>query len=169
MLGSIDLQQPLCVPVGRPCWGGRLPNIPRGEDAIFLSVFFFFGGGWKHLSARATPRPYVILAPAKWIKPSLNMHPIVNHLHVGRIRSQFVKWLKIHPSIKIALFRAPPLVRVARRCRRSRTCVSESINLPRRYLGARSANNKSICPSHLSVGRGLVQPGMLDSGQQCNQ
>lgn len=49
------------------------------------------------------PPPPPSAAKAKWIKPSLNMHLVVNHMQVKRIRSQFVKWQNPAP-LKNSLF-----------------------------------------------------------------
>lgn len=61
--------------------------------------FFIFKPLPKTICLRPLPHParHRPWQKLKWIKSSLNMHLIVNHMQVKRIRVQFVKWQNLTP------------------------------------------------------------------------
>lgn len=68
-------------------------------------LFFIFKPLPKTICLRPLPHPacHRPWQKLKWIKSSLNMHLIVNHMQVKRIRAQFVKWQNL-PPLKNSLF-----------------------------------------------------------------
>ena len=69
-------------------------NWEKGGGGGGEGFIFSFLKAFVRFPSPPPPRRGAVLEKAKWIKLSLNMHFIVNHLQVKRIRSQFVKWRK---------------------------------------------------------------------------
>lgn len=74
-----------------------------GNYSVFF--FFIFKPLPKTICLRPLPQParHRPWQKLKWIKSSLNMYLIVNHMQVKRIRAQFVKWQNL-PPLKNSLF-----------------------------------------------------------------